>query len=118
MSSSPSSLSTMCGNLGLLLLGRDGDAALADPAACIEQMARVVAMRGAQSYGFFCASPRVMSMHKAVLRKRGDIASSLAGAARRKMGAGVLARQRPLLLGAHLRFATSSRSVAREAHPH
>lgn len=39
----------MCGNLGLLLVGRDPGL---DPVQCIEAMARVVAMRGAQSYGF------------------------------------------------------------------
>ena len=47
---------TMCGNLGLLLVGHDGDAA---PEALLEEMARVVAMRGAQSYG--SSPPRAAS---------------------------------------------------------
>ena len=47
----------MCGNLGLLLVGRD-ESLSAEKA--VEEMARVVAMRGAQSYGFVCSSSSVM----------------------------------------------------------
>ena len=105
----------MCGNLGLLLVGHDGDA---PPEALLEEMARVVAMRGAQSYGFVAAAGgKSMTMHKAVLTKRDDIAAALRRAVRRRVGARALAT-RPLLLAAHLRFATSSRSTAVEAHPH
>ena len=105
----------MCGNLGLLLVGHDGDA---PPEALLEEMARVVAMRGAQSYGFVAAAGgKSMTMHKAVLTKRDDIATALRRAVRRRVGARALAT-RPLLLAAHLRFATSSRSTAVEAHPH
>ncbi|KAH8060278.1 hypothetical protein JL720_13616 [Aureococcus anophagefferens] len=105
----------MCGNLGLLLVGHDGDAA---PEALLEEMARVVAMRGAQSYGFVAAAGgKSMTMHKAVLTKRDDIATALRRAVRRRVGARALGT-RPLLLAAHLRFATSSRSTAVEAHPH
>ena len=55
-----------------------------------------------------------MLVHKAVLPKRADIASRLARAFRRRVDV----RKRPLLVSAHLRFATSSRSLSREAHPH
>ncbi|KAH8060222.1 hypothetical protein JL722_5187 [Aureococcus anophagefferens] len=72
----------MCGNLGLLLVGHDGDAA---PEALLEEMARVVAMRGAQSYGFVAAAGgKSMTMHKAVLTKRDDIATALRRAVRRR----------------------------------
>ncbi|KAH8095154.1 hypothetical protein JL720_2431 [Aureococcus anophagefferens] len=78
----------MCGNLGLLLVGHDGDAA---PEALLEEMARVVAMRGAQSYGFVAAAGgKSMTMHKAVLTKRDDIATALRRAVRRRVGARAL----------------------------
>ena len=48
-----------------------------DADKCLEEMARVVAMRGAQSYGFFAASRASMSTSKFVLRKRDDIATAL-----------------------------------------
>ncbi|KAH8068293.1 hypothetical protein JL721_6869 [Aureococcus anophagefferens] len=90
----------MCGNLGLLLVGHDGDAA---PEALLEEMARVVAMRGAQSYGFVAAAGgKSMTMHKAVLTKRDDIATALRRAVRRRVGARALGT-RPLLLAAHRR---------------
>ena len=70
----------MCGNLGLLLVGHDGDA---PPEALLEEMARVVAMRGAQSFGFVAAAGgKSMTMHKAVLTKRDDIATALRRAVR------------------------------------
>ena len=102
----------MCGNLGLLL-GEDC-AFTAEDAA--EAMTRVVAMRGAQSYGFWRATPSQLSVHRAVLRKRADLATTLRSALARK--GRCQKDQRPLVVGAHLRFATSSRSFAKEAHPH
>jgi len=102
----------MCGNLGLLL-GEDCEFTAEDAA---EAMTRVVAMRGAQSFGFWRATPSELRVHRAVLRKRADLASTLR-AALAKTGA-CRGDQRPLVIGAHLRFATSSRSFAKEAHPH
>ena len=49
----------MCGNLGLLL-GEDCAFSAEDAA---EAMTRVVAMRGAQSYGFWRATPSQLSVH-------------------------------------------------------
>ena len=73
----------MCGNLGLLL-GEDCAFSAEDAA---EAMTRVVAMRGAQSYGFWRATPSQLSVHRAVLRKRADLATTLRGALARKAGA-------------------------------
>ena len=57
--------------------------------------------------------PSQLSVHRAVLRKRADLATR-----------GALARkgrcqkdQRPLVVGAHLRFATSSRSFVKGHTP-
>ena len=100
-------LETMCGNLGLLL-GEDCAFSAEDAA---EAMTRVVAMRGAQSYGFWRATPSQLSVHRAVLRKRADLATTLRSALARK--GRCQKDQRPLVVGAHLRFATSSRCAAR-----
>ena len=102
----------MCGNLGLLL-GEDC-AFTAEDAA--EAMTRVVAMRGAQSYGSGARRRLNLSVHRAVLRKRADLATTLRSALARK-GRCQRTSGRWSLVPTRA-FATSSRSFAKEAHPH
>mmetsp|Transcript_8636 Transcript_8636/g.27086 ORF Transcript_8636/g.27086 Transcript_8636/m.27086 type:complete len:1229 (+) Transcript_8636:143-3829(+) len=101
----------MCGNLGLLLVGDDVPKAV----DMLLAMGQVTSMRGAQSFGFVASSQGRMRVHKAVVRKREDIAVNLARAFKRTVGRGVA---RPLSVCAHLRFATSSKTTRRDAHPH
>jgi len=98
----------MCGNLGLLLLTGEVDASKA-----LEAMAKVTSMRGAQSCGFAAATPTRMRLYKAVVPKRGDVARTLRRAFDRTQK-----NARPLAVAGHLRFATSSKTTRRDAHPH
>ncbi|KAJ8605188.1 hypothetical protein CTAYLR_000400 [Chrysophaeum taylorii] len=101
----------MCGNLGFLLVGEDAPAAT----EMLEMMGKVTSMRGAQSFGFVASAKSRMRVHKAVVRKRADIAMNL-----KKAYGAVMGRRKvsPVAVAAHLRFATSSKTTARDAHPH
>jgi len=99
----------MCGNLGLLLLTGELSASEA-----LEAMARVTSMRGAQSFGFAASTPKRLRLYKAVVPKRVDVAVAL----KRAFQSRIRSSKRPLAVACHLRFATSSTTTRRDAHPH
>lgn len=76
----------------------------------LELMGRVTSMRGAQSYGFAASTKTKVKVHKEVVPKRGDIA--------RMLSRNFNVKGLPLAVAAHLRFATSSKTTKRDAHPH
>ena len=77
----------------------------------LEAMAKVTSMRGAQSYGYALSTPRRMGLYKAVVPKRVDVSKSFRKSLRERS-------ERPLAVAGHLRFATSSTTTRRDAHPH
>mmetsp|Transcript_31034 Transcript_31034/g.104480 ORF Transcript_31034/g.104480 Transcript_31034/m.104480 type:complete len:1166 (-) Transcript_31034:134-3631(-) len=93
-------------------------------------MARVTAMRGAQSFGFVASTQDAMFTYKAVATKRSDIGRSMSvalGSKLRRRRWSAWARsvsatgekpRKVLAVVGHLRFATSSMTTRQDAHPH
>lgn len=127
-SATPSTISMLCGNFGVILLHHlwlqdKGRNAL----DCLEQMVNVTMMRGAQSGGVVFFQPQQKGSHqppmlkgtrsRVVNKKRTDLSKEI-----RKSVAKDLPRNFPQhfvpTLSGHTRFATSSKASLDGTHPH